>query len=156
MKSASSSELKKQLQQKSHAELVNYCLRLSKFKRENKELLSFLLFESENTADFTRRIKEEIIVLFNEMNIAHAYYVKKTLRKILRYVNKYARITGSKLVEAELLIEVCIQIRQLPGGIANEKQIDKILHAQSDKIDSLILSLHPDLQFDLRKQLQEI
>ncbi|MEO6188482.1 MAG: hypothetical protein ABIO82_02220 [Ginsengibacter sp.] len=156
MKSASSSELKKQLQQKNHEELVNYCLRLSKFKKENKELLTFLLFESGNLSDFTNRIRKEIKIFFTEMNLAHVYYVKKSLRKILRNVSKYSRISGSKLVESELCIEVCLQIKNLPNNIASEKQVIKIYNTLLERIETLILSLHPDLQYDLKKQLEKI
>ena len=45
MKAASLKEVKTELNHKSHSELLAICLRLSRFKKENKELLNYLLFE---------------------------------------------------------------------------------------------------------------
>ena len=46
MKTATVTVLKKELKYKSNDELLNLCLTLSKFKKENKELLTYLLFEA--------------------------------------------------------------------------------------------------------------
>jgi hypothetical protein len=40
MRSASIQEIKQELQQLKPAELVNTCIRLARFKKENKELLT--------------------------------------------------------------------------------------------------------------------
>jgi len=47
MKTATVTQLKKELKHHSQAELIALCLRLSKFKKENKELLTYLLFETD-------------------------------------------------------------------------------------------------------------
>ena len=46
MKAATVAQLKKELQFKSQEEIMELCLRLARFKKENKELLTYLLFES--------------------------------------------------------------------------------------------------------------
>ena len=59
MKAATITEIKKELKFKSSEELALLCLRLSRFKKENKELLTYLLFESEDEEAFIKGIKEE-------------------------------------------------------------------------------------------------
>ncbi|MDO9156299.1 MAG: hypothetical protein Q7U17_05460, partial [Sediminibacterium sp.] len=48
MKAASVHEIKQALLSNSSKELAELCLRLAKFKKENKELLTYLLFEAHN------------------------------------------------------------------------------------------------------------
>ena len=48
MKAATVAQLKKELQFKSQEETMQLCLRLARFKKENKELLTYLLFESDS------------------------------------------------------------------------------------------------------------
>ena len=76
MKVASISEIKRELEGKKNYELAEYCLRLSKFKKENKELLTFLLFEAGDINSYIEAIKKEIIISFEEISATHIYYVK--------------------------------------------------------------------------------
>ena len=99
MKTASLNDIKKELAKHNSADLLEYCLRLAKFKKENKELLGYLLFESEDIATYTKEIKNEIEEQFLQMNKSNIYFIKKTLRKILRNVNKQIRISMSRKVE---------------------------------------------------------
>ena len=46
MKAASISEIKTELKGLPPAQLTELCLRLARFKKENKELLTYLLFEA--------------------------------------------------------------------------------------------------------------
>jgi len=48
MKPATITELKKELKYRSQEQLVDYCLAMARFKLESKELLTYLVFESEN------------------------------------------------------------------------------------------------------------
>ncbi len=153
MKSASVNEIKKELETKNNTELIAYCLRLSKFKKENKELLTFLLFESSDISSYIENVKQETKMLFEEINNTHIYYVKKSIRKILRYINKHIRFAGSKQAEAELLIQFCNSLKTFPIALFKNKQLLKIHETQLSKIEATLSSLHPDLQYDLRKQL---
>ncbi len=153
MKAASLNEIKKELETKNKSELAEYCIRLSKFKKENKELLTFLLFEKSNINSYIETMKEEIIASFEEISMTHIYYVKKSVRKILRQINKQIRITGSRYAEAELLIQFCNSFKSLPGYLLKNKQMAKIYESQLSKSSKAISSLHPDLQYDLNKQL---
>src|ERR1044071_4230808 len=119
MRSASVHELKQELLNLPAAELTELCLRLAKYKKENKELLTYLLFEAHDEESFIRSIKKEVDEQFAEINHSNLYYVKKTLRKILRHINKHLRYTGSSQVTVELLIYFCQSIKG--SGIPIEK-----------------------------------
>ncbi len=153
MKAASITELKRELERKSNANLITYCLRLSKFKKENKELLTFLLFEEDDISKYTEDVKLHLIDLFQEINLKHIYFAKKGIRKILRQSNKFIRMAASKQVEAEILIQFCNSFKTLPLPFANNKQLANLYHTQIDKIEKSLSTLHPDLQYDLKRQL---
>ena len=94
MQTSSIAQLKKEVQTLPYPQLVEVCMRLAKYKKENKELLHYLLFESTNETQFINQTKQEIDTLFEEVNTSHVYYAKKTIRKILRFVTKQAKYSG--------------------------------------------------------------
>lgn len=155
MKASSIHELKKELEYRDKNELIFFCLRLAKFKKENKELLTFLLFEKGNITAYIENIKNEITQQFDAIKKSNVYYVKKNLRKILRYVNKHIKFAGSKPVEAEILIHFCNNILEFSIPLYKSRQLLKMYETQLHKIDSDLSALHPDLQYDLRKQLKK-
>jgi hypothetical protein len=57
MKTASIQELKQELQETSQNKLLDLCLRLAKFKKENKELLTYLLFEAHDEEVYISSVK---------------------------------------------------------------------------------------------------
>ena len=77
MKSATVREIKKELQERSPKEILELCLRLSRFKKENKELLTYLLFEASDEAMYIESVKEEIDEKFEKVNRKSPYFVKK-------------------------------------------------------------------------------
>jgi hypothetical protein len=154
MKAASISEIKKELENKPGDECMGLCLRLAKFKKENKELLSYLLFESDDMPSYLNNVKLEIDEFFAGMNFSAVYFIKKTIRKILRQVNKQIKFTASKEAEVELLIYFCNSM--IDSGIPFNKSaaLSNIYNAQIKKIQDALQNLHPDLQHDLEKQLK--
>jgi hypothetical protein len=156
MKAATIHEIKQELSALKATELVNLCLRLGKFKKENKELLTYLLFEAHDEDAFAANIKEEVDQLFAEINTSQVYFAKKSLRKILRIVNKYIRYSGSKQTETELLLHFCLKLKA--SGLAKEKNqvIYKLLQQQLKKLETSIKTLHEDLQYEYVKQLKEL
>ncbi len=52
MKAASVNEIRKELEVRSKADLLTFCMRLIKHKKENKELLTFLLFHAHDTTSY--------------------------------------------------------------------------------------------------------
>lgn len=156
MRAATVHEIKQELTGCKPAELVALCLRLSRFKKENKELLTYLLFEAHDEAGYIENVKQEMDALFEEINISHLYFVKKSLRKILRVVSKHVRYMGSKQAEAELLLHFCVKLKA--SGIPFEKSqvILNMYNQQLKKLYAAIDELHEDIQYDLRKQLEEV
>lgn len=152
---ASLAEIKKELEKQDKSELLSHCLRLIKFKKENKELLGFLLFESEDIPSFIQKVKDETGSLFEGMNTTNVYFIKKTTRKILRNISKYIRFAESKEIEAELLIYFCTCFDRYSIPVKKSKQLLNIYTSQVKKIESAIDKLHPDLQYDLKKTLNQ-
>jgi len=77
MKSATVKELKDELSSHSQKELVELCLGLAKFKKENKELLTYLLYEANNEDAYIIGIKNELDEAFKEMNKQSFYLIKR-------------------------------------------------------------------------------
>jgi hypothetical protein len=155
MKPLSLNELKKELTHLDSKELLSCCVRLAKFKKENKELLTFILFEENDLNGYIENLRKEITAYFEELNHSNVYYLKKSLRKILRYANKHIKFAGSKQVEAEILIYFCNSVIDFSVPLHKSRQLSKMYAAQLDKIDLSLSTLHPDLQYDLRRQLKK-
>ena len=156
MKTASVKELKNELTYRSQAELVELCLRLSKFKKENKELLTYLLFESSDEDAFIRGVKEEIDRDFALINTKSYFYIKKSVRKILRNTKKYIRYSKKKETEVELLLYFCEKLKEMQPSYKNNVSLDNIFNRQIVTIKKAIATLHEDLQFDYGLELEEL
>ncbi|HMK26198.1 MAG TPA: hypothetical protein VK483_09230, partial [Chitinophagaceae bacterium] len=129
------------------------CLRLARFKKENKELLSYLLFEAQDEQNYIKNIKQEIKDLFGEINLSHLYFAKKTLRKILRVINKHSRYSGNKQTDLELRIFFCQQLKISGIPFRQNAVLSNIFDGQLKKIDAALAALHEDLQHDYRKEI---
>jgi glycerophosphoryl diester phosphodiesterase len=156
MKAGSLNELKAELKSLPPDKILEVILRMAKYKKENKELLTYLLFEADDEKEFIRAIKEEIDVQFAEMNRSHIRFVTKSLRKILRSLNKYIKFSGQKQTEAEILIYFCGKIRE--SGIRYTKYtvLDNMYNRQIIKIEKAVSGLHEDLQYDYMKMLESM
>lgn|SRR5690606_26188442 len=156
MKAASVKELKDELNHRSPQELLEICLRLSKFKKENKELLTYLLFDSFDEAGYTEKVKQELEEQIDSINQTNIYYIKKSVRKILRTLKRYARYSSRKETEVELLLYFCQKLKSFSPFIRKDKVLNSLYDRQLLQIKKLILSLHEDLQYDYQMELQEL
>jgi len=148
MKAASVTELKEELKTLKPAQLMELCLRLARFKKENKELLTYLLFEAHHEEEYIESIKKEIEELFSEINLSHLYFAKKSLRKIVRVINKYSRYSGIKQTEIELRLYFCVTLKNSEIPVQRNAVINNLYQFQLKKIDTLLETLHEDLQYD--------
>lgn len=153
MKTATVREIKKELQSRSPEELVDLCLHLSRFKKENKELLTYLLYESLDEDGYIQNVKDEMDDLFDQTNKDSNYYFNKGARKILRAVKKYIRYSKKKQTEVELLIYFCDQIRR-HGNMYNNMALQNIYDRQFKSIKKALGYLHEDLQYDYNQILE--
>lgn len=153
MKSATVSELKQELVNLSQKELIELCLRMARFKKENKELLTYLLFEAHDEPGYIGMVKKEIDEQFETINLSHLYFAKKTLRKVLRTIGKHVRYTGSKQAEVEWLIYFCRRINEMGIPVEKNQALANLYNNQVRKIQAVITTLHEDLQYDYLKEL---
>lgn len=150
VKASSIRELKKSLALMDQAQLMEVCLRLTRFKVDNKELLTYLLDYSSDEQAYAARVCDAIDELFPDTGKMH----KKTLRKIVRLMNKWIRYSGDKETELQVRIHFCQQCIDRNVGLESCR-VKANLHAtQIKKIDKVLEQVHPDLQFDFRSQMQ--
>ncbi|MGE5108966.1 MAG: hypothetical protein ACM3H8_15615 [Sphingobacteriales bacterium] len=156
MKAATINDLKQELINCSPSRLTELCLRLARFKKENKELLTYLLFESHDTATYIESVKSEIATQFAGINKSNVYFVKKSVRKILRIINKYTRYSGLATVEIELLIYFCTAMKALDISINNSPVLFNIYQNQLKRIHKALATLHEDLQYDYLREVNKL
>ncbi|WP_430413088.1 hypothetical protein [Kordia sp.] len=156
MKPVTVSILKKELKEHTHQELIDICLKLAKFKKENKELLTYVLFDSRDEDEYIREIKAEIDVEFSKLNHDSLYYVKKSTRKILRLLKKYIRYSKKKETEAEILLYFCGKLKELKPSHKRSLQMMNIYDRQLAMAKKAISTLHEDLQYDFNLELEEL
>lgn len=155
MKISSIITLRKELLYLEKEELLEICLKLTKFSTANKEYLSYLLFYSGLENNFISEIKLEISKNFEELSSRSAYLAKKTLRKIIRLIKKYSKYSPAKEVEIELRIHFCHLFKQKKLHKLSDKPLQNIFERETNKIEKLISMLHEDLQHDYLKVLNE-
>jgi len=156
MKTATVSQLKKELKYLSQTELLALCLQLSKFKKENKELLTYLLFEASDEDHFIQGVKEEVTELFGQINTASYFYIKKSVRKILRIIKKYIRYSKKKETEVELLVYFCNELKNMNPSFHRNTSLQNIYDRQLILIKKAIATLHEDLQYDYNLELDKL
>ena len=156
MKASTVHEIRQELAARKPNQLVELCLRLARFKKENKELLTYLLFEAGDEEAYVKGVKAEIDELFTTINSSHLYFAKKTLRKIVRVINKYARYSTGKQTEIELRLHFCTNLKASGIPFARNKVIANIYDGQLKKIRALVATLHEDLQYDYAKDMNAL
>lgn len=156
MRAATIKQIKDELILRSPKELLEICLRLSRFKKENKELLTYLLFEAGDEGNYISLIKEEMDDQFDQLNLSSYYLIKKGVRKILRETKKHIRYSLKKETEIELLIYFLQKMKTLNPPFHRHLLLLNIYNRQLDFIRKKLLVLHEDLQFDYNLILEEL
>ncbi|MEQ8469882.1 MAG: hypothetical protein RIC35_01775 [Marinoscillum sp.] len=154
MITATVKQLKDELKHKEKEELIELCLALSKFKKDSKELLTYLLFEAHDEESYISGVKAEITEDFMDMNTSSIYFVKKSARKILRNTKKYIRYSKNKQTEAELLIHYCQELKDVKPSINRSTQLKNLFDKQIELAKKAINTLHQDLQHDYELELE--
>ena len=156
MKAVSLKELKQELSTLSSKEVQELCLRLSRFKKENKELLTYLLFESSNETSYIESVKHYIDEQFELINTKSYFYIRKSVRKILTNTKKYIRYSQQKETEVELLLYVCRKLKDLKPTIKKSPRLLNTFNRQILLIKKAVATLHEDLQYDYGVELEEL
>jgi hypothetical protein len=148
MQAASLNEIKKELQHADTDTLAALCMRLAKYKKENKELLSYLLFEAHNEQAYINSVKQEVDELFTTIPDRNVYLMKKTLRKILRVVNKQIKYSGIKETELDLRLYFCNKVKRAQVPLTAGTVLFNMYQQQVKKITAALEKLPEDLQTD--------
>lgn len=156
MRPATLSEIKKELKNYSAEELAELCLHLSKFKKENKELMTYLLYEASDEEAFIQGVKDEMDEEFELINKSNYYYIKKSARKILRTIKKYIRFSKKKETETELLMHFCLKLKEVAPSMSRSVALTNLYLRQVALIEKAISTLHEDLQYDYLEKLNRL
>ncbi len=156
MKAASLKELKSELENLPPQELTALLLRLSRYKKENKELLTYLIFEATDEQAYISAVKTEIDLQLLNLNTKNFFLAKKTIRKIIRTANKFIKYSGATQTQIEILMHVCDQLKQTGLNMSKSPALANIYTSQLKKINAALGTLHEDLQYDYIKELARL
>lgn len=156
MRAVTVREINQELTYRSPKELRDLCLRLSRFKKENKELLTYLLFESSDEQSYIDSVKREIDAQYEQINRKSYYLVKKSVRKILSTTRKYIRYSLKRQTEVELLIYFCTKLKNLSPSIKKSPGLLNLYNRQIEAIIKKVSVLHEDLRHDYGVEISEL
>jgi hypothetical protein len=156
LKGASLVDIKKELSHRSYDEVVELCLRLARFKKENKELLTYLLFESHNEEGYIESVKSYMDEQFELINTASYFYIRKSARKILTNTKKYVRYSQNKETEVALLLYFCQKLKAFSPSIKYSVQLQNMYNRQLLLVKKLVATFHEDLQYDYNLMLEDL
>jgi hypothetical protein len=156
MKAVSIKQLKDELSHRSSNDIKELCLHLARFKKENKELLTYLLFECQDEESFIQTLKQEVDFQFDAINTNSFFYIRKSIRKILSSIKKHIRYSKKKETEAELLLYFCKKMKTFKPSINRSTRLLNIFDTQVRMIKKAIEKLHEDLQYDYQLELDEL
>lgn len=156
MKSHTIHEIQKELNTLEKKEVLELCMRLAKHKKENKELLSYLLFDVNDEKEYLEKVKKEIDTLFHEVNRKSAYTTKKGLQKVVRHLTKFIKNSNKKETELDLRIYFCKKVRTARIDLDSSKIISNLYYREIEKIKTAYTKLHEDLQYDYKEELEKL
>lgn len=156
MTSATLAELKRELSTLSPTQLTEVAIRMAKYKVENKELLTYLLYESSDEAGFVEGGKRGVDEAFAAIPNKNLYYYKKSLRKILRMVNKQAKYSGIPSTGLELRIHFCLALKNSGVDFRKSPVIVNLYQQQVKKIQAILKALPEDRVADYTGSVEQL
>lgn len=155
MQIATINELKKALADKSEKELIEICLKLAKFKKENKELLNYLIFESKNEGEYVGRAKADVSGVMADTISSSFYHAKKTIRKALKITRQYIKFSDNKITEIDLMVHFCRELIECEHDVQSHPFLYGLLERQTNQIAKKLEKLHEDIQLDYQSDMEE-
>lgn len=153
MRTASLAALKKELNALHAEELREVVIRLAKYKKENKELLSYLLLGEGNEDEYVASALTDVSEAMQATNPSSVYLAKKSIRRALRIADKHARYSGMPETAIMLHIHFCEEMRRTGIDIKRSKVLLNLYDRVVKRIQTTLATLHEDLQFDYRDRL---
>ncbi len=156
METSTLAEIKKELLLTPPDKLVDICLRLVKYKKVNKELAHYLLFEADNEAGYIEKAKIDISKRFAEMPQNSLFFSTKYIRKTLRLTKQFAQYSKVPQTGIELHIHFCKEMKQCEDYWQNYQVLENFYERIIHQTQKDIHKLHEDLQYDYTKELAEL
>jgi len=156
MKAVTVKEISGELLNLSPKELRDLCLRLARFRKENKELLTYLLFEAADEEAYIESVKKEIDIQFGKVNRNSYYFIKKGVRRILVNTRKFIRYSHNKKTEIDLLIYFCTKLKRFTPSIKGNTALRNLYLKLVAEIRKKLGSLHEDLLYDYEMELEAL
>lgn len=156
MNTATIPQLKNEIKHLDKEELMELCLKLAKFKKENKELLSYLLFDADDEVHFIEIIKKDITIEFDGINCSSSYLIKKSSRRILKEVKKYVRYSKKVETEIELLMHFCRELGLFESALIENVVLANMYRTQVGVVKKCIAKVHEDLQYDYGEAFEKL
>jgi hypothetical protein len=156
MNTASLNEIKKEINTLDPEAIAGLCMRLAKYKKENKELLNYLLFEAHNEQAYVASVKELIDELFRDVPAPNLYLTKKVLRKILRFASKQIKYSGIPQTEIELRVYFCTRVKEAKVPLTEGTVLGNLYQQQLKKIETVLNKLPEDIQADYQREIESI
>jgi hypothetical protein len=153
MKPASIDDIKKELKELPPKKLLELTLRLARFKKENKELLTYLLFEAGDEAGYIQSLQLEIDELFSQVAWTPTSNAKKQLRRILRTINRQIKYIGSKSAAVELMLHFSSRLKENQPTPSFHPKLFTIFSQQLAKAEKLLPAIDDDLQYDYEQRI---
>ncbi len=148
--------IKEELSGMTNKELIELITTLLRFKKDNKELCTYILFDSKDEAGYVNNVKAE---METEMETINRYRVKqslKSIRKVLRNTKKAIRISGKSETEVQLLIHFLTLLRDKNLPYYRFKALTLIYERVIKSIKKAIEDLHEDLRYDYNVELEKL
>ncbi|HET6225226.1 MAG TPA: hypothetical protein VFF27_03040 [Bacteroidia bacterium] len=156
MKMPSINDIQKELKAYTPKELIEFCTQLAKHKKENKELLCYLMFDSRDERNYVKNIQSEIDTLFLDINRQSTYTTKKGLQKVVRYMTRYIRYSPEPTTELELRIYFCKKVKSERIELSASPIIYNLYEREKEKIKKCLSKLHEDLQYDFQEIIETL
>jgi len=149
-------QLQKELITRSPDEIAAIAMKLAKYKKENKEYLTYLLYGVADEKQYVEESKLKLDDLFYGINRKTTYTTKKGLQKVIRYLSKFIKASKLKQTELELRMHFCVNVRKQRIDLNSSAVISNIYYREVDKIKLAYSKLHEDLQYDYKNELEKL
>jgi len=156
MQISSLAKIRKELNNLPPDELIALVNRLARYKKENKELLDYLLFASADEQQFIADVQEMISAEFESLNNRNLYWARKSIRRILRLTNKFIRYSGKGETEIALRAHFCRVLRDSEIAFHRSAALSNLYDREVERIQKAIEKLHEDLQGDFAGVVEEL
>jgi hypothetical protein len=115
-----------------------------------------LLFEAHDEQAYISNIKLEVDDYFETLPRGNVYFIKKSIRKIIRFINKHIRYSGVPGTELEVRIYFCQKMKSAGIPLQPGTVLFNLYHQQLKKIQAIWSKLPEDLQFDYEQDIRAV